>query len=144
MRRRAGCKLLFPAPRWRLSRPRQLPQAQLKPAQQVAGIEPFRRIFELRDTFATSRSVPASRFSKLFVTLAPAGHNALHVRYPEVRLTSAGTRPDAEDWIDRFLTAALHRRGRPDHDRRRTGPVRDGETVLPSIAAVQRFRPLRS
>jgi hypothetical protein len=43
-----------------------------KPAQRAAGIEPLRRIYDLRHTFATSRSVPASPPSIYPATWAPA------------------------------------------------------------------------
>jgi ERCC4-type nuclease len=39
----------------------------------------------------------------------------LHVRYPEVQITYADSRPHAEDWTYRFLTAALADADRPSN-----------------------------
>src|SRR5262249_31764897 len=48
-----GLSVGLPRRAWRLPRPAQLPKPRLKPAQLPVEIEPFRRIYDLRHTFAT-------------------------------------------------------------------------------------------
>ena len=68
----AAGDLLFPAARGGYLDLHNFRNRDWKPAQIAAGIEPFRRIYDLRHTFATFALVPASPPSSSPATWAPA------------------------------------------------------------------------
>jgi hypothetical protein len=77
-----------------------------RPAQQVAGINPVRRVYDLRHTFATSRSVPAcqpfdlSRYMGAGLTIIDRhyGHLARDGREHAMKLLDALNAPEFDPW----------------------------------------------
>jgi integrase len=67
-----GSPLVFPGERGSYLDIHNFRPHQWRPAQKAAGIDPPRRVYDLRHTFATSHSVPASPPSTSLATWAPA------------------------------------------------------------------------
>ena len=67
-----GSPLLFPGERGGYLDIHHFRPFQWRPAQKAADIDPIRRVYDLRHTFARSLSVPASQPSISLATWAPA------------------------------------------------------------------------
>ena len=120
------CPLLFPSARGGYSRPAQLPQPRLETGSSAAGIEPPRRVYDLRHTFATFAlragisTFDLSRYMGTSLAMIDRhyGHLARDGREHAIRLLDAIG-----------LNAPTSRPGRPWTPQRPIAPVDNGQSA---------------
>ncbi len=123
LRTDTGCELLFPSPRGGYFDLHNFRNRHWRPAQTAAGIEPPRRVYDLRHTFATFAlragisTFDLSRYMGASLTMIDRhyGHLARDGREHAIRLLDGYSRADATDvqaldvrWTSELSIVAPH------------------------------------